>query len=107
MLLKSKSGENAYFQVFIEPKGEHLKGEDNDGWKERFLLEISKRYGIDKPFRKESENFVLYGLPFFNNSDMEMCMNFKKSFEDFLKIVMKETSYECDKFKLFVADSNN
>ena len=107
LLLKSKSGENAYFQVFIEPKGEHLKGEDNDGWKERFLLEISKRYGIDKPFRKESENFVLYGLPFFNNSDMEMCMNFKKSFEDFLKIVMKETSYECDKFKLFVADSNN
>ena len=94
LLLKSKSGEGAYFQVFIEPKGEHLKGDDNDGWKEKFLLEISKRYGIDKPFRKESENFVLYGLPFFNNSDMEMYMNFKKSFEDSLKIDMEETYYE-------------
>ena len=104
LLLKSKSGEDAYFQVFIEPKGEHLKGDDNDGWKEKFLLEISKRYGIEKPFRNESENFVLYGLPFFNKNDSEMYNKFKRSFEDFIKIDVKETSYEYDKTELYVAE---
>ena len=104
LLLKSKSGEDAYFQVFIEPKGEHLKGDDNDGWKEKFLLEISKRYGIEKPFRKEADNFVLYGLPFFNKSDSEMYNKFKRSFEDFIKIDIKETSYEYEETELYVAE---
>ena len=104
LLLKSKSGEDAYFQVFIEPKGEHLKGDDNDGWKEKFLLEISKRYGIEKPFRKEAEKFVLYGLPFFNRSDSEMYNKFKGSFEDFIKIDIKETSYEYEETELYVAE---
>ncbi|MEE0998516.1 MAG: hypothetical protein UIH41_02480, partial [Treponemataceae bacterium] len=104
LLLNSKSGEDAYFQVFIEPKGEHLKGDDNDGWKEKFLLEISKRYGIEKPFRKEADNFVLYGLPFFNKNDSEMYNKFKGSFEDFIKIDIKETSYEYEETELYVAE---
>lgn len=104
LLLKSKSGEDAYFQVFIEPKGEHLKGEDNDGWKEKFLLEISKRYGTEKPFKKEADNFVLYGLPFFNKSDSEMYNKFKGSFEDFIKIDVKETLFDADKTELYVAE---
>ncbi|MBP3450016.1 MAG: DEAD/DEAH box helicase family protein [Spirochaetaceae bacterium] len=105
LLLKSKSGEAAYFQVFIEPKGEHLKGDDNDAWKEKFLLEISKRYGIEKPFRNESEKFVLYGLPFFNKNDSEMYNKFKRSFDDFIKIDVKETSYEYDETELYVAEN--
>ncbi len=37
LLLKTKNDGNAYFQIFIEPKGEHLAGNDNDGWKEKFV----------------------------------------------------------------------
>ena len=48
----------------------------------------------------------MYGLPFFNNSDTEMYMNFKKSFEDFLKIDMKDNSYKYDKTEQFVAENN-
>ena len=104
LLLKSKSGEDVYFQVFIEPKGEHLKDDANDGWKEKFLLEISKRYGIEKPFRKEADNFVLYGLPFFNKNDSEMYNKFKGSFEDFIKIDVKETLFDADETELSVAE---
>ena len=34
LLYGKQNGQNAYYQVFIEPKGKHLAGEDNDGWKE-------------------------------------------------------------------------
>ena len=70
----------------------------------KFLLEISKRYGIEKPFRNESEKFVLYGLPFFNKSDSEMYNKFKGSFEDFIKIDVKETLFDADETELSVAE---
>ena len=107
LLLKSKSGEDAYFQVFIEPKAKHLKCDDNDGWKEKFILEISKRYGIEKPFRKEAEKFVLYGLPFFNRTDTEMYNKFNSSFEDFIKIDVKLSDYEYEETELNVAENVN
>ena len=104
LLLKSKSGEDAYFQVFIEPKGEHLKGDDNDGWKEKFLLEISKRYGTEKTFRNESENFVLYGLPFFNKNDSEMYNKFVDSFGELLEVETEKVVYDSEQSELNVAD---
>ena len=104
LLLKSKSGEAAYFQVFIEPKGEHLKGDDNDGWKEKFLLEISKRYGIEKPFRNESEKFVLYGLPFFNKNDSEMYNKFVDVFGKQLQVETGKVVYDSEQSELNVAD---
>lgn len=104
LLLKSNSGEAAYFQVFIEPKGEHLKGDDNDGWKEKFLLEISKRYGIEKPFRNESEKFVLYGLPFFNKNDSKMYNKFVDSFGELLEVETEKVVYDSKQSELNVAD---
>ncbi|MGN0730896.1 MAG: DEAD/DEAH box helicase family protein [Treponema sp.] len=82
LLLHGKNGgQNAYYQVFIEPKGAHLKGEDNDGWKENFLQEITNRYGFEKIVMEKSNGYVLIGLPFFNSQDYAMKAKFEESFE--------------------------
>ena len=103
LLLHSKEGDSAYLQVFIEPKGQHLSGEDNDAWKENFLLEISKRYGFEKPFVEKSNKYVLFGLPFFNGSDNEMKNKFDECFGNTLKIEIKNTEFEYDEQELKVA----
>lgn len=82
LLLHGKNGgQNAYYQVFIEPKGAHLKGEDNDGWKENFLQEITNRYGFEKIVMENSSGYVLIGLPFFNSQDYTMKAKFEECFE--------------------------
>lgn len=82
LLLHGKNGgQNAYYQVFIEPKGAHLKGEDNDGWKENFLQEITNRYGFEKIVMEKSNGYVLIGLPFFNSQDYAMKAKFEECFE--------------------------
>lgn len=106
LLLKSKSGDGAYIQVFIEPKGKIYSSEENDAWKEKFLLEISKRYGFKKPFVEKIDEYVLFGLPFFNKSESEMYNKFKNSFEDVLKIQITDDEYGKDEeVKLKVADN--
>ena len=87
LLLQGKSGNNnAYYQVFVEPKGKHLAGEDNDGWKEKFLLEISKRYGLKHVIVEKSNEYILIGLPFFNDTDKEIKEHFDAEFKQTLKI---------------------
>ena len=103
-MLKGKGGDSAYIQVFIEPKGKHLAGEDNDLWKEKFLLEISKEYGFGKPFVKESDKYVLFGLPFFNKTDGEMYNKFKDSFGKTLKLKIENEYAEDKEMGLKVAD---
>ncbi len=61
-----------YYQIFIEPKGNIFIGDDGtfksgkEGWKEKFLEEISERYGFEKIIKAENFNYRLIGLPFFN-----------------------------------------
>ena len=87
LLLQGKNGNNnAYYQVFVEPKGKHLAGEDNDGWKEKFLLEISKRYGLKHVIVEKSNEYILIGLPFFNDTDKEKKERFDEEFKQTLKI---------------------
>lgn len=82
LLLHGKhSGQNAYYQVFIEPKGKYLAGEDNDGWKEDFLKKITEKYGIEHIIMEKTDGYILVGLPFFNSEDDSMKKNFEKSFE--------------------------
>ena len=82
LLLHGKNGgQNAYYQVFIEPKGAHLKGEDNDGWKENFLQEITNRYGFEKIVMEKLNGYVLIGLLFFNSQDYAMKAKFEECFE--------------------------
>ena len=82
LLLHGKQdGQNAYYQVFIEPKGKHLAGEDNDGWKEKFLEEISRRYGLEHIVMEKENGYILIGLPFFNDEDKAMKKIFESSFQ--------------------------
>lgn len=65
---KQKSSSNGvggflHYQIFIEPKGEHLV--ETDGWKEEFLEAITAEYGKDKILQKDTPHYRLIGLPFF------------------------------------------
>lgn len=106
LLLRGKDAkQKAYFQIFIEPKGKHLAGDDNDGWKEKFLLRISKEYGLKKPIVAKSEKYLLFGLPFFNESDSEMKNKFEKEFQDLLKVKSSVVEYDDNNNEgLMVAD---
>ena len=73
LLLKDKqtSSSNSmedflHYQIFIEPKGEHLV--ENDLWKETFLEAITVEYGRDKILQKDTPHYRLIGLPFFTDN---------------------------------------
>ncbi|WP_211247035.1 hypothetical protein [Methermicoccus shengliensis] len=65
-LKKENSDEIEQYQLFIEPKGEHLI--KTDQWKEDFLKEIEKKYQIKIEPRLFGENkkYKLIGFPFYN-----------------------------------------
>ena len=73
-----------YYQIFIEPKGNEFIGDDGtfktgkEGWKEKFLEEITEKYGFEKVIKAENPNYRLIGLPFFNK---DYNTNFKKEYE--------------------------
>ena len=58
------------YQMFVEPKGKHLKAHDK--WKEEFLREVKKKSKV-KPleFQIRDKNYTnqLIGVPFYNNED--------------------------------------
>nr|WP_101084499.1 DEAD/DEAH box helicase family protein [Neisseria meningitidis] len=67
---KQKSSSNGvndflHYQIFIEPKGEHLV--KTDRWKEEFLEAITAEYGKDKILQKDTPHYLLIGLPFFTD----------------------------------------
>ncbi|HPO68178.1 MAG TPA: DEAD/DEAH box helicase family protein [Candidatus Pacearchaeota archaeon] len=66
MLLKEKNHKITVYQVFIEPKGEFLV--KNDEWKQKFLLDIEKKFKLQRNLLIDMENkdFKLIGLPFYN-----------------------------------------
>lgn len=64
LFMKNKSGNSLNYQLFIEPKGNHLK--EHDSWKEDFLKEIFYKKTIKK--LDDNEKYTIIGLPFFNSS---------------------------------------
>lgn len=68
LLFLAKENENLYYQVFIEPKGEHLL--EKDEWKNDFLKEITNRYS-DNLLKAENKNYRLIGLPLYNEDATE------------------------------------
>ena len=75
LFLKDKI--DLHYQVFIEPKGDHLV--DKDKWKNEFLKEIAKKYSNGKMLKAEGENYNLIGLPFFNqNNNKEFKKEYRK-----------------------------
>ncbi|OGW16854.1 MAG: type III deoxyribonuclease [Nitrospinae bacterium RIFCSPLOWO2_12_FULL_45_22] len=66
LFLRENSGELLIYQLFIEPKGRHLK--EHDRWKETFLKEITSEFG-GRPLTFEDKKYRLIGVPFYNNED--------------------------------------
>ena len=60
-----ENGAPTIYQVFIEPKGEHLK--DQDQWKENFMVkEIEEEYG-GKPLDVHNAQYRIAPVPFYNS----------------------------------------
>lgn len=76
LFCKQRDGEQMTFQVFIEPKGEHLKGHDK--WKEDFLKEIRTE---QKTIKIQTDTYLITAVPFYNyNNENE----FKTTLENTL-----------------------
>jgi len=84
-LKKEGSEEIEQYQLFIEPKGEHLI--KTDQWKEDFLKEIEKKYSIklEATLFGENEKYRLIGLPFYNNENRKSI--FVEEFKKKLKLL--------------------
>ncbi|MDD2599847.1 MAG: DEAD/DEAH box helicase family protein [Kiritimatiellae bacterium] len=70
LFLREKNGEMLTYQIFVEPKGKHLK--EHDKWKQDFLREITEKFkGRTLEFKTESktQKHRLVGVPFYNNED--------------------------------------
>ena len=76
LFCKQKAGGKLTYQVFIEPKGNHLKGHDK--WKEDFLKEIRED---KKTIEIDSDKYLITGVPFYNN---EIENEFKETLESIL-----------------------
>lgn len=66
LFMTEKGGDKeVLYQLFIEPKGEHLIY--NDIWKEEFLTEIENEAKIEL---YQNQQFKLIGMPFYNEEAM-------------------------------------
>lgn len=60
-LEQKQEDKSLYYQVFIEPKGEHLRLKDK--WKEDFLMSLKKEHLIETLW--ETKEYTILGMPFF------------------------------------------
>lgn len=79
LFVKQKAKDNITYQMFIEPKGAHLK--EHDKWKEEFLLDIRERFA-EKTIDYNSDKYRLTGVPFYTNKEEN---EFITAFEESLK----------------------
>lgn len=79
LLFFTRYKEQMNYMLFIESKGEHLKGEDNDKWKEDFMLSIENKaeiVGNDSG----ANNYKIIGLKFFTEENNEFPDSMKEMF---------------------------
>ena len=79
VLFIQNSNDNIHYQIFIEPKGLHLK--KNDKWKEDFLSQI-KTTVKGGTIKLENEYYKLLGLKFYDNAN-------ENTFKDELKMELE------------------
>ncbi len=91
LFLRSKNGESLSYQLFIEPKGEHLA--EHDRWKEGFLQEIHAEYRqeIRAEYRSkiltENSKYRVIGVPSFYHE------RYENQFKDDLNAALTETPH--------------
>lgn len=67
LFLVGKKGENHTYQLFIEPKGQHLR--EHDLWKDKFLEEIQTRFKGKTFITGSKAGYRVVGVPFYNSED--------------------------------------
>ena len=79
VLFLRKKGEEGrtVLQLFIEPKGDQLRPQDD--WKQAFLSKLRNDAQIETVF--QGREYEVYGLPFFNEAGQTNA-DFKQAFED-------------------------
>ena len=81
LFLREKNGKAITYQLFIEPKGQHLI--EQDRWKEDFLKEICAE--CDSRILTEDNRYRVVGVGYFYNSERE------NKFRDRLNEVLTDT----------------
>ena len=71
LILGKENGETLSYQLFIEPKGEHI--EDFDRWKEDFLKEVDTERKTELII--EDKNYRIIGLPFYQEKNQNEFRN--------------------------------
>ncbi len=78
LFCKQKGGHQLTYQVFIEPKGEHLKGIDK--WKEDFLKEIKTE---QKTIKIHTDTYLITAVPFYSyNNENEFKTTLEKTLNE-------------------------
>ena len=80
LFLREKNGEMSVYQLFIEPKGAHLR--EHDRWKEKFLAEITSQFE-GRRLEFNNKKYRLIGVPFYNNEDEN---EFRQALESVLSL---------------------
>ena len=89
LLFLERKKDSLHYQIFIEPKGNQFKdasgkfSDSKEGWKEKFLDQITEQYGLENILKFKSKNYTLIGLPFFNN---DIRCYFRDKFNEQLKL---------------------
>ncbi|WP_424984462.1 DEAD/DEAH box helicase family protein [Microbulbifer sp. S227A] len=78
-LFLRKKGQEAstILQLFIEPKGDQLRPQDD--WKQDFLVQVKSKARLETVF--QGRDYTVLGLPFFNETGQTNA-DFKAAFED-------------------------
>jgi type III restriction enzyme len=72
LFLREKDGNMLTYQIFIEPKGKHLK--EHDKWKQDFLKEITEKFEgrtLKIKTKRKTQKYRLIGVPLFYNTEDE------------------------------------
>ena len=70
LFLREKDGNMLTYQMFVEPKGRHLK--EHDRWKGEFLQKLTEKFEdktLEFKTRSGKQTYSLIGVPFYNNED--------------------------------------
>lgn len=79
LFLGKENGETLSYQLFIEPKGEHI--EDFDRWKEDFLKEINTERKSELII--EDKHYRIVGLPFYQDKNQN---EFREALDEALQL---------------------
>ena len=99
LFLKEKATKKALsYQLFVEPKGQHLL--KTDQWKENFLREIESQFKIVDLL--ETDKYRLVGLPFYN--EMLKKQEFKEAFDEMIGLCFSKGAKKIRKSDIFFSD---